>query len=82
MFEFFQNKDHASFAHDKPVAVLVKRPAGPLGLIIALGIVALGLPAAFAGLFGVLAHIDRYNAGIATVREAQLNVAGPCSQRS
>jgi len=45
------------------------------GLIIALGIVALGLPAAFAGLFGVLAHIDRYNLGIAAVREAQLNVA-------
>jgi hypothetical protein len=45
------------------------------GLLVALGIVALGLPAAFGGLFGVLAQLDQYNASVAMVREAQLNAA-------
>lgn len=45
------------------------------GLLVALGIVALGLPAAFAGLFSVVAQIDRFNSNISLVREAQLNVA-------
>ena len=45
------------------------------GLLVALAIVALGLPAAVAGLFSVIAQIDRLNASIATVREAQLNAA-------
>jgi type II secretory pathway component PulJ len=40
------------------------------GLLVALGIVALGLPAAFAGLYGVIAQIGRYNSNVALVREA------------
>ncbi len=45
------------------------------GLLVALGIVALGLPVAFAGLFGVIAQIDRSNLNVRLVREAQLNAA-------
>jgi CHASE3 domain sensor protein len=45
------------------------------GLLVALGIVALGLPAAFAGLFGAITQIDRFNSNIALVREGQLNIA-------
>jgi hypothetical protein len=45
------------------------------GLLVAFGLVALGLPVAFAGLFGVIAQIDRFNAGVTLVREAQLHVA-------
>jgi hypothetical protein len=44
------------------------------GLLVAFGLVALGLPAAFAGLFGVIAQIDRLNAGVTQLREAQLHV--------
>jgi CHASE3 domain sensor protein len=45
------------------------------GLLIALGIVALGLPAAFFGLYGVVTQINDFNSRVAQVREAQLYVA-------
>lgn len=45
------------------------------GLLVAFGIVALVLPASFAGLFGVLTHVDQINARIASLRESQLDVA-------
>jgi CHASE3 domain sensor protein len=45
------------------------------GLLVALGIAALGLPLAIVGLFGVVSQIDLYNTSIARVREAQLSAA-------
>jgi len=45
------------------------------GLLVALGIVALGLLAAFAGLFGVLAQLNDINASVAVLRATQLHVA-------
>jgi hypothetical protein len=45
------------------------------GLLVALGIAALGLPLAIAWLFGVVTQIDTYNTRVARLREAQLYVA-------
>jgi hypothetical protein len=45
------------------------------GLFVVFGIVALGLPIAFIGLFGVLRQLNQFNSDVAIVRNAQLNVA-------
>lgn len=45
------------------------------GLLVAFGIIALGLPIALVGLFGVLQQLNQINTDVATVRNAQINVA-------
>jgi len=45
------------------------------GLLVAFGIIALALPVAFAGLFGVLQQLNQINSDLAVVRKGQLNLA-------
>ncbi|MFN2459798.1 MAG: PP2C family protein-serine/threonine phosphatase [Candidatus Velthaea sp.] len=45
------------------------------GLFIASGVIALGLPAAIAGLFGIIQHLEAINADVAIVRNAQLSAS-------